>query len=150
MSQNLFDEDIPDLRTMPLRELIAKTQDDLNTYKNPDVSVITERLHEILKAGKLGGIIHDKLISLYFAHGSLHIRTEYAVRSCTNTAYFEFPEFVVDADNPERVVAIWACTQAINKMHRDIESTENKLEGLRRDLARLQKELDAMEMGTGK
>ncbi len=145
MSQNLFDEDAIDLRTMPLRELIAKTQDDLNTYKNPDVSVITERLHDILKAGKLGGIIHDKLISLYFANGSLHIRTEYSVRSCMNSAYFEFPEFVVDAADPEYSVAVWAWTQAINKTYRDIESTENKLEGLRADLAKLQKEFDEMQ-----
>lgn len=132
-----------------LRELIDKARDDLNTYKNPDVSALMTRLHSILGAGKLGGIINDKLISVYYANGSLHIRTGYSVRSCEQTAYFEFPEFVVDAENPERVVAIWAWTREIAKTRAEIERTENKLDGLRDDLKKLQKELDDMQVGTG-
>jgi hypothetical protein len=89
---------------LSLRELIDEAIDDFETYKNPDVSDVQDMLHEILVAGDMGGISHDKLESLYWRRSGkidvLTINTSYSVRSCNKTAEHEIPVSIIDAPDP--------------------------------------------------
>lgn len=134
---------------MTLRELISKAQDDLSVYKNPDISEVKKRLTAILRAGNLGGITDDKVVSLYYAHGKLHINTEYEVRCCRQTARYEIPESVIDADNPERIMAIHCLRADIEKLRREIDSDEAALGQKRKKLWGKQTALDNLNVGTG-
>ncbi len=96
-----------------LRELIEQAEADLDRFKHPNVTEVQEKLHEILMAGKVGGIAHDKLESLYFSHGELHIRTSYSVRSCSMRGEYDIPETIIDADDPVRAMKLWSARKKV-------------------------------------
>lgn len=117
-----------------LRQLIEQAEADLGRYKHPDVDEVQRRLHEILMAGDLGGIIHDRLENLYERQDMLFIRTSYSVRCCEQTAEFEFPMSVVDADDPILAIKRWSRAKKLRK-------AEIKLAGARRGVVDAEEEL---------
>lgn len=91
----------------PLREIIEEAASALYTYKHPDVSECQGRLNEIIVAAKLGGISHDNLAHIDVSRGMVNIRTTYSVRSCPQEDFYEFPEHIIDAEDPIKAATIW-------------------------------------------
>lgn len=125
-----------DEKPKTIRELIGQTSYDLYHYKHPDVSEIQERLHELLMAGQLGGIKDDKLenISISNYNEMVEIKTSYSVRSCEQDAYFEFPTFIIDADDPISAMKEWAKRERIKEAESEVRLAEKSLESAKQDL----------------
>lgn len=120
--------------TKTLRELIVKAEEDIDTYKYPDVSETQSRLSQILEAAGLGGIEHNELTYLGFRDGRLHIDTTYSSRGCTDSESFDIPEKIIDAEDPVREARIWGAEKRLKKAEvdlarakRDVTYAETKL-----------------------
>lgn len=90
-----------------IRQLIDGAIEQIDTYRHPDTSGAEDKLNEIIVAAGLGNISHDRLAYLDIQDGKVCIRTEYSVRGCENSDYYEFPEAILDADDPIRAATEW-------------------------------------------
>jgi hypothetical protein len=117
-----------------LRELIEQAEADLDRFKHPNVGEVQERLHEILMAGKVGGIAHDKLESLYFSRGELHIGTSYSVRSCSMRGEYDIPEAIIDAADPISEIKGWSAKKKVRKAEAEYKSALESVERRKKDL----------------
>jgi len=125
-----------------LRKLIADASHSLSTYKFPDVTIAQSRLDAILKAADIGGIANDRLDSVEIDDGYVCIETSWAVRGCSNSSSYRFPESILDAKNPLKAAAKWGlekkitdATDRLNVAKRDAQYQEDQLKELNTKLA---------------
>lgn len=121
-----------------LREIIEEAASALYTYKHPDVSECQDRLNEIIVAAKLGGISHDNLAHIDISRGMVNIRTTYSVRSCPQEDFYEFPEHIIDADDPVKAATIWG-------LETKLSEEKQKLGKARSDLSMYEKHVAEAE-----
>lgn len=77
------------------------------TLKNPDTAEAKDWLNEIIVAAGLGGIKNDSLTHIGFVGGSVNVRTEYSIRGCAQSADFELPVCIIDAEDPIKAATEW-------------------------------------------
>ena len=131
-------------KEMTLRELIDEAQNQLETYKNPDTSEVVRRLHEILVAGGLGGIIHDKLEGLGEYNGQFIISTSYSVRCCNQTAEYKFPSYILDSKDPITDIKIWALEEKFKKAKASVEWHKKEAEAEQAKVNELAKKISLL------
>jgi hypothetical protein len=134
MSEFVSDHDLEETETVSLRDLIDEAIAQLERFRHPNVDQVQGRLNEILKAAGKGGITHDRIERLVFRPESLHIQTSYSVRSCEQTAEFEIPFSVLDADDPVAAARQWGRQDKIKE-------AEDAVKEARRALAVAEEEL---------
>lgn len=106
------------------RQIINNAIASMHTLRYPDTEEVELRLNEILIAAKLGDISDDHLVYLDISNGKVKIRTEYSVRGCDQSDDYEFPEFIIDNENPVHAATLWGLEQRFRKANLNIE--ENK------------------------
>lgn len=132
-----------------LLQLVADAQDAVSTYVNPDLAEFRARINPILRAGGKGSLGDDKIVSIYYSSGNLHINTTYEVRCCTQRGHFEIPNEVLSADDPVRIYKIYTLSAEVKRLSREVVSAETALGNLRTKLRQKMTELDNMHVGTG-
>lgn len=117
------------------REDIESAASELDTYKHPDVSEVQRRLHNLLIAGGLGGIEHDRLDALTISGGVLRIRTSYSVRGCAQRGDFEIPTSVIDSADPIKAMKVLAKKRRLDKAKVDVADAKRALASAEKRLA---------------
>jgi hypothetical protein len=110
-----------------LREIVEEAASALYTYKHPNVSECQDRLDEIIGAAKLGGISHDNLAHIDISRGMVNIRTTYSVRSCPQEDVYEFPEHILDAEDPIKAAAIWGLETTLSREKEKLDEARSQL-----------------------
>lgn len=122
-----------------LREIIEQASSDIEEYKHPDLSAVTERLNRLFAAGKFGSIgNYDKIERISFRAGTVEVVVGYSRRSCYNTFEVEFPESVLDADDPIDAISAWAWGERVDAARQDVELYEAYLESAKKRLVEAQ------------
>jgi hypothetical protein len=121
-----------------LREIVENAASSLGTYVHPDISECQDRLSEIIIAAKLGGISHDNLVGIEINRGKVTVHTTYSVRSCAQEGLFEFPEHILDAEDPIKAATIWG-------LEAELEEEIEKRDEARHTLALYEKRVTEAE-----
>jgi hypothetical protein len=104
---------------MSLRELIGKAQQDLETYRPPDVKDCHAELSKVLEAAGFGHIEDERIESINEYAGMCRIETSrVTARGCHDFDLYELPSSIIDAEDPIRAAAIWELEQEIKKHER--------------------------------
>jgi hypothetical protein len=115
------------MSTETLREIIEEAASALNRYQNPHVSECQDRLNEIIVAAKLGGISHDHITSIDISRGMVSIYTKYSIRSCPQEDLYEFPEHIIDADDPVKAATIWGLETKLEEERQELKQARRNL-----------------------
>jgi hypothetical protein len=119
------------------RDLLEEAASDVETYREPDISDVTDMIDEVLKAiGGVGWIGTDEVTSLHFSgSGDLTVTTSYSVRSCAQTDRFSIPSHVIDADDPIVAGKQFGKEGRITVAKRKMKSLREELKSAEKDLA---------------
>lgn len=110
-----------------LREIVEEAASALDIYQHPNVAECQHRLNEIIVAAQLGGISHDNLAGININRGMVTICTTYSVRSCPQQDVYEFPEHVLDAEDPVRAAMIWGLETKLSEKKEKLDEAEAAL-----------------------
>jgi hypothetical protein len=93
--------------TKSIRELIVEAQRAFRIYKNPGVSEAAERINELIVAAGLGNISKDRLEGISIDEGFVTVSVGYSVRGCIQSDDYEFPEMILDEEEPVKAARLW-------------------------------------------
>jgi hypothetical protein len=110
------------------RDLIAKAECAMDTYKYPDTGKCEEFLEQVLIAAGLVNSSPGSLGYLSIRDGSVHLRYDYSVRGCSSSDDYSFPEDILDATEPFHAAKIWGLEKRVREAGWDVAEKRRTLE----------------------
>jgi hypothetical protein len=132
-----------------LRQIIDEADDAIQTLRHPEVSEAEERLNEIIMAAKLGDISHDQLAYVRISNGKVNIRTEYSVRGCEQSDDYNFPETILDNEDPIRAATLWGLEKRLSDAQCEADAARRLLSHREEELSLARDALQAILNPTG-
>jgi len=124
-----------------LREILEHAEEQIDTYRHPDIDEASDWLDRLLQAGKLGGIGSDRISYLHVGREAVSIRTSYTVRSCAQSDDYEFPVSIIDAPDPIAAMTKWSNERQLAKLRSEVEQTKRSYEAALKRLSDKEAEL---------
>ena len=118
-----------------LRDILEQAASDLDIYKNHEPAEAREWLNKLLKAAHLGYPGDDRIDYIRFRNGRVIVGTSYSVRGCAQDDEFEFPEHVLDDEDPIDAISAWAWGERVAEAGRRVKSAEDDLASAKAELA---------------
>jgi hypothetical protein len=125
-----------------LRKQVEEAIEQIETYKNPDISEVRQRLDAIFEAaGKAGVGQYDDIESLCFVRiqgiEHLQISLTWMSRQCQQGATRSVPAHIIDSDDPIAAAKTWYLDCQITKAQESVELCQKRLTQATEELNRL-------------
>lgn len=129
----------------PLRKLFDDASSAISLYKHPNIDECRKALNEVLNAADLGGIgDYDKVEDLNEFHGKVRIDTSWSARQCENTSTYEFPAFILDAEDPIKAATKWGLEEKLKDARLKYAVVQRQAEQYQLDVLKMQEQLDRL------
>lgn len=128
-----------------LIDAIVEAIDQLDTYKNPDVSEIKKRLDVILCAAGLGSIARDSLDSMYLGKENLEINTSWSSRGCSMGDTKSIPRSILESSTVLVSANRWRLDNKLKEAERKLDGATYSLREARKNMDAVKDEIEAFE-----
>ena len=102
-----------------LRRIIEDAIQQIETFKNPDVTEAEGVLSDLIKAAGLGDIRGETLAYVSIRDGNVAVRTEYYSRGGSCGEHYDFPEAIIDAADPIATAKEWGLRRKVANLERE-------------------------------
>ena len=126
-----------------LRRIIEDAIQQIETFKNPDVTEAEGVLSDLIKAAGLGDIRGETLAYVSIRDGNVAVRTEYYSRGGSCGEHYDFPEAIIDAADPIATAKEWGLRRKVANLERERDEARSALAHYEERLATAQSALDA-------
>ncbi len=132
---------------MDLVQLTKKVSNDLEVYKNPDISEWVERINPILKAlGYTHGILPgDEINSVHITDATVFIQNVCYQHGYADYTSITFPAILLTTDNLEKEVLRYQLKNKLDNNEQRILDINIKIEHEIQTMARLREEIDELK-----
>lgn len=131
---------------MNLYDLTLEAEQQLATYRSPDVDEWRKQIDLVLDAAGEGCLGHDHIDNLTVGDEYLHIRTSYTVRCCECNNDYSLPIFILKAENPVQAATIFSLNSEISRVESQLRVHEAGVRSNTERLAQLKTQLEQCKL----